>query len=296
MSESDYRQGPDQSPAALAWQRWFDSPPGRYLLAWEQAQCDLLVDEVFGFYSVQCGLPQLDSLRASRIATRISAFTAAAPATADPADGGRARVQVGHFGELPFDSQSVDLLVLPHVLELAADPHAVLREADRVLRPEGRLILTGFNPVSLWGARQLLPRWMAPPFLPVGAQFIVAPRLRDWLKLLSFDTAQARYGCFRPACRTEPWLSRSAFLERAGDRWWPVCGAAYTLSAVKRVRGMRLVGVVRRLAPVAAPVGAARVREGASGRSGAARAAGGTAGGASARAAGGTSGRGSIRP
>ncbi|MEI8304939.1 MAG: methyltransferase domain-containing protein [Burkholderiales bacterium] len=288
MSESDYRQGPAQSPSALAWQRWFDSPPGRYLLAWEQAQCDLLVDEVFGFYSVQCGLPQLDSLRASRIATRISAFTAAAPATADPADGGRARVQVGHFGELPFDSQSVDLLVLPHVLELAADPHAVLREADRVLRPEGRLILTGFNPVSLWGARQLLPGWMAPPFLPVGAQFIVAPRLRDWLKLLSFDTAQARYGCFRPACRTEPWLSRSVFLERAGDRWWPVCGAAYTLSAVKRVRGMRLVGVVRRLAPVAAPVGAARVREAASGRSGAAR--------ASARAAGGTAGRGSIRP
>ncbi|MBU6272863.1 MAG: methyltransferase domain-containing protein [Betaproteobacteria bacterium] len=289
MNESDYRQASGQPPSADAWQRWFDSPPGRYLLAWEQAQCDLLVDEVFGFYSVQCGLPQLDSLRASRIATRIGAVTAgdrgclpAAPAAIVPdlPGDGRALVQVGHFGELPFDSQSIDLLVLPHVLERAADPHAVLREADRVLRPEGHLILTGFNPVSLWGARQLLPGWMAPPFLPSGGQSIVAPRLRDWLKLLSFEPAPARYGCFRPACQTEAWLARSAFLERAGDRWWPVCGAAYTLSAVKRVRGMRLVGAVRRLAPVAAPVGAARVREGASGRSGAARA----------------SGRGSIRP
>ena len=30
-----------------------------------------------------------------------------------------------------------------------------------------------------------------------------------------------------------------------GERWWPVFGAVYFLVAVKRVRGMRLVGLAR---------------------------------------------------
>jgi hypothetical protein len=31
-------------------------------------------------------------------------------------------------------------------------------------------------------------------------------------------------------------------MEKAGDRWWPVFGSVYLLQAVKRVRGMRVVG------------------------------------------------------
>jgi len=154
----------------------------------------------------------------------------------------RSVVRVAHFEELPFDSQSIDLIVLPHVLEFAQDPHQVLREVERVLRPEGRLTLSGFNPVSLWGARQILLRGVARPFLPRQGHFIGAPRMRDWLKLLSFEIDGARYGCYRPPCRTPLWLERTRFLESAGDRWWPICGAVYTLSAVKRVRGMRLIG------------------------------------------------------
>jgi SAM-dependent methyltransferase len=226
--------GPGPDP----WHRWLASPVGRYLLEWEQAQLDAAVADVFGYHAVQCGEPAIDALRANRMPHRVVALRADDPLPAH--DGPRVRVE--HFEELPFESQSLDLVVLPHVLEFTHDPHQVLREADRVLRPEGRLVVTGFNPVSLWGARQIAPGWLLEPFLPRDEHFIAVPRLRDWCKLLSFETDRARYGCYRPPCRSQLWLDRTRFMERAGDRWWPICGALYVVSAVKRVRGMRLIG------------------------------------------------------
>jgi SAM-dependent methyltransferase len=226
--------GPDPD----AWHRWLGSPPGRYLLDWEQVQLDAAVGDVFGFHAVQCGAPQIDALRANRMPHRIAALLPQESLAKQPAS----QVRVEHFGELPFVTQSIDLVVLPHVLEFAHDPHQVLREVDRVLRPEGRLVVTGFNPVSLWGARQLAPGWLLEPFLPRKEHFIAAPRLRDWCKLLGFEAERARYGCYRLPCHTQLWLDRTRFMERAGDRWWPICGAVYIVSAIKRVHGMRLIG------------------------------------------------------
>ena len=30
-------------------------------------------------------------------------------------------------------------------------------------------------------------------------------------------------------------------MEKAGDRWWPICGGVYVVRAIKRNVGMRLV-------------------------------------------------------
>jgi SAM-dependent methyltransferase len=132
------------------------------------------------------------------------------------------------------------------VLEFADEPHQVLREVDRVLVPEGQLVVTGFNPASLWGARQSVCRLGASPFLPRAGQFIGLPRIKDWLKLLSFEVNRGRFGCYVPWVRTDKWLQRWAFLEKVGDRWWPVLGSVYVLTAIKRVRGMRLVGAIKK--------------------------------------------------
>lgn len=228
---------PSEGPPS-GWHRWLDSPPGRYLIDWEQTHFDQAVGDVFGYHAVQLGEPLLDALRANRMPHRVHAQRAGDP----PPDHAGPRVCIEQVEELPFGSQSLDLVVLPHVLEFAHDPHQVLREVDRVLRPEGRLIVSGLNPVSLWGARQWLPSGLIRPFLPRDGHFIGVPRLRDWCKLLSFEMERARYGCWRPPCRTQVWLDRTRFLERAGDRWWPICGAVYMVTAVKRVRGMRLIG------------------------------------------------------
>jgi SAM-dependent methyltransferase len=144
--------------------------------------------------------------------------------------------------ELPFETGSLDLVVLPHLFEFADDPHQILREVDRVLRAEGRLVISGFNPVSLWGMRQGLARGILPDYLPRPCRMLSVPRLRDWFKLLSFELDRGRFGCYAPPCRSDQWLARSAFLEKAGDRWWPICGAVYFLAAVKRVQGMRMIG------------------------------------------------------
>jgi SAM-dependent methyltransferase len=225
------------------WGDWLASPPGRYLIAWEQAEYDASVSDVFGYFALQCGTSWLQCLRSNRMTTRIRALLPGESETAAPAcESPLSTIRIENFEEIPFASQSLDLVVLAHVLERSPDPHQVLREVDRVLRPEGRVMVTGFNPISLWTARRAVPAALMPPFMPGVVATLAAPRLCDWLKLLGFEPGRARYGCFRPPCRTQRWLDRTAFLEAAGDRWWPILGAAYFVCAVKRVHGMRLVG------------------------------------------------------
>jgi hypothetical protein len=38
---------------------WLQTPPGQYLLEWEQAQFDLAVADLFGYNALQLGLPEL---------------------------------------------------------------------------------------------------------------------------------------------------------------------------------------------------------------------------------------------
>ncbi len=239
-----------------SWNDWLASPAGQYVMRWETEQLSRLVVDMFGYYALQLGFLELDALQANRMPHRLRVSLGGMPAASDAEAPRRAPdLLVAGFEELPLESQSVDLVVLPHQLEFSPAPHQILREADRVLRPEGRLVVVGMNPLSLWGLRQSLSSRPFTPFLPPTGQLIGIPRLRDWMKLLSFEIDSGHYGCYAPPCRTQKWLDRMRFLEKAGDRWWPICGAVYMVSAVKRVRGMRLIGPAwkRRAAPKAAP-------------------------------------------
>jgi SAM-dependent methyltransferase len=249
---------------------WLEAPAGRYLLEWEQRRVDEVVVDLFGFHALQLGLAELDGLRANRMPHRWLATDhvddTRAPAARAPS-GERAVALHCDFDALPFDSQSLDLVILPHALELARDPHQALREVERVLVPEGRIVIVGFNPASLWGVRQHLGRlrrriWRRRDkrlFLPSAGEFIRFRRLRDWLRLLSFEVEAGRFGCYLPPLRSEKWLNRFQWMDRTGESWWPVFGAVYFLVAVKRVRGMRLVGLIRESRPVAIASPAPRV-------------------------------------
>jgi SAM-dependent methyltransferase len=246
---------------------WLQTAPGQCLLRWEQEKIDQAVADVFGYHALQLGLPELQALRCNRMPHRwvgtdsTQPLPPAPPAPpVPPADGLLPSLPFDadaalhcDFDALPFPNQSLDLVVLPHALELSRDPHLTLREVERVLVPEGRVMILGFNPASMWGLRQRLGRARGAVglgrrgalFLPRGGEFLGYWRLRDWLRLLSFEVEGGRFGCFRPPANSQRWLERTAWMEGVGQRWWPVFGAVYFLVAVKRVRGMRLVGLVR---------------------------------------------------
>lgn len=206
---------------------WLATPQGQYLLEWEQARFDHIVADIFGFNAVQIGLPQCHFLRANRMPLRFTCDSAGVVAVrSDP-------------HHLPFASNSVDLVVLPHVLEFSATPHQILREVERVLVPEGYVVIAGFNPFSLWGIkRRLAGRDVGYPWC---GQYLSVRRLRDWLTLLSFETQAGCFGRYAPAVMQEKWLRRWRFMELAGDRWWPIAGAAYLLQGIKRQHGLRLL-------------------------------------------------------
>jgi SAM-dependent methyltransferase len=221
---------------------WFDTPPGRYLMAWEKAEFDRAVADIFGFHALQLGLPEIDTLQCNRMPHRWLALQ-----DRPPEGSGIKPSLVTDFAALPFEENSLDLVVLPHSLELNIDPHATLREVERVLVPEGKVVVCGLNPASLWGLRQRRAHvyrtlGFGELFLPPEGEFIGYWRLRDWLRLLSFEVEASHFGCWRPSFKTDRWLERFDWMDHAGERWWPIFGAVYFIVAVKRVRGIKLIG------------------------------------------------------
>ena len=250
---------------------WFETPPGQYLLDWERSRFDEAVADIFGYHSLQLGLPVLDVLQANRMPHRWLALDRVGEGLGPPPH--PATALFTDFAALPFPAASLDLVALPHTLELSPDPHTTLREVERVLVPEGRVVLSCLNPASLWGLAQRRARLyqrlgLGRSYLPEAGEFIGYWRLRDWLRLLSFEVESVHFGCYRPAVRSQQWLERHAWMDRAGERWWPILGAAYFIVAVKRVHGMRLMRPpwkpVRVLAN--APVSIARCEESAGAR------------------------------
>ena len=224
---------------------WLNEPLGRYVRDCEQRWFDATTVDLFGFNALQIGLAEMDVLSINRMPHRYCMDHQAGSLH-------------GQSEMLPFATQSLDLVACPHVLEFSAYPHQVLREVERVLRPEGRVLITGFNPISFWGLRRLLH----PKGDPWSGQFLRLARVKDWLALLGFEIVAGRMGCYAPPINRPGWPQRFRCLEAAGDRWWALGGGVYMLHAVKRVTGVRLIAPRRRpgwqgqsiLAPSGGPV------------------------------------------
>lgn len=157
---------------------WFQTPLGRALLADQRHYLDRKLASHTGARQLQVGISHRLPLATG---TDFVQHIITMPQWHPDTPGG---VAVCDADELPFPADSMDLVILPHTADFSIDPHQVLRESARVLRGEGCIVLTGFNPFSLWGLRRLLSRHHSGPW---GGRFMPAGRMEDWLRLLGFQ-------------------------------------------------------------------------------------------------------------
>ncbi len=225
----------------LSFSRFLASPPGQQLSQWEAEHYALETQGAFGTDALQVGLPDLDCLAQCSIPRHWMCTSSEKHAM----NVGEGRLPVvASPAQLPFGGESFELVCLPHTLDKTREPQQVLREAARVLCPEGRLIITVFNPMSLWWFRQKMVSLGARAYLPTQVSPIHPLRLKDWLGLLGFQIERGYWGHYTPSCYTQAAFSRWSWLNKAGDRWAPHCANFYMLSAVKRLPGIKLVGKI----------------------------------------------------
>lgn len=140
---------------------------------------------------------------------------------------------------MPLETKSVNILLLPHVLEFSHDPHRVLREASRVLMPEGHLVLICFNPYSFWGIRRALSGLVGDgQAAPWHGRFFGLSRVKDWISVLGFEFVSGSTAYYLPPFKSVKIRKRLRFLHKMGPRWWPMWSAVFILVARKREVGM----------------------------------------------------------
>jgi SAM-dependent methyltransferase len=213
---------------------WLEKPLGRRLLKTERMELEDILPSLFGYHLVQLGAVRkgIDLLSSSCIWHRVVLEAGIWPEAQSP--GLLSRIDV-----LPFASATVDVVVLPHVLEYESNPHQVLREVQRVLVPYGTLIILGLNPWSFWGLWQFfLYRCERMPWY---GRFYSLTRIQDWLALLGFEAVKLRYFLFRPPLQRPRLMQQLHFLEGIGRRWCPFLAGGYLVVAKKQVRRLNPV-------------------------------------------------------
>lgn len=211
-------------------ERWYQSDLGQLIAEHEQQRLDQELGNLFGYHLLQVGYPcHPELLRSSRVRHRMHMHINPTEDSRQNSD----RQFCATPAALPFLPDSLDVLVLSHILEFADDPHGVLREVERTLIPEGHVVIMGFNPVSLWSFGRLLFGWKGK--VPWCGHYLTVTRVKDWLALLGFEVVQSCYYFYRPPLQRARFLRRLRLLEGLGKRLWPILGGGYLLVARKRV-------------------------------------------------------------
>lgn len=205
---------------------------GQYLIAQERALFDQRVADIFGFNALQIGWSTVDFLNQSRMPNKI--HLSATSMDCQP----NQYCVLGETEYLPFNEQSIDLVCMPHLLEICAQPQQSLREVARVMVPEGTLMLTGFRPWSLIGRRIA---WGKAPLFAAHQSLFGLSRIKDWLALLGFECVEFGTTAHAFPVNDARWLKRLQCCDKIGPLLCGYAGSVYYIVAKKRVANMRLI-------------------------------------------------------
>jgi len=203
---------------------WFQSELGSLLLDEEQGTLDQLLPGLFGYHLLEMSLADRPLAGSSYINHRLK-LNLSSP------ESGNLHSSVV---QLPFGKDSIDLVLLHHVLEFYESPKEILKEAARVVLPSGHIVIVGFNPFSQWGLWKCFARWSGNP--PWSGRFVVPGTLMDWLNLLDFRIDRIQYSFYGPPLNIK---KRSRISDFSGGLRsnWPL-GAVYIIVARKEVAGV----------------------------------------------------------
>ncbi|WP_417222731.1 class I SAM-dependent methyltransferase [Amphritea sp.] len=231
-----------RQPSLSEWlpelRQWFEKELGQQLLISERALLDRLLPTMFGYHLLQLSFDnRLDLARESPVRHQIMVNPLTELGLPDSA-------VIARNEELPFEHNSIDVVVLHHALDFAQSPHQVLREAARVLRPGGYLINVGFNPISWWGLYRKLK--FNKETVPWQGHFISPQRMDDWLSLLELTMVKELSDYYRLPFEKETWRQRTRMIDAMTRRCSSHCGAFMLQVARKDVGGMTPIEPVRK--------------------------------------------------
>lgn len=213
-------------------QDWFSSPLGQHLLIAEQKTLDQIMPEIYGYHLMQ--LSVLDTIKLSGLSPVSHHFSLSV--TEEGATGQNSQPGVANFEQLPIEAESIDAVLLHHVLEYSTNPHQLLREAARTIIPNGYLVIVGFNPTSLLALKKqwwrLFSREAHWRYHGLGHG-----RLSDWLRVLDFERVFLQFGFHGlPFAK-----GHNAVIDGIVGRVLPFSGAYYAIAARKSIIPMNIV-------------------------------------------------------
>jgi len=208
---------------------WYKTPLGQALLKAENKELEAVLPALFGYHLLQLGeLEHASCLSKSSIRHQI--ISDVCPSQCQHSCGAGVYMNADN---LAIASDSVDTVILPHTLDVDMNPHQVLRETDRILVPEGRLVILNFNPWSSWGLRHI-PNLLYGD-VPYSLGFLSPMRIKDWLVLLGFEVEIVKTFFYRLPISNPVLLEKLAFFDKVGSVVWPAFGSVYLIVAKKQV-------------------------------------------------------------
>jgi SAM-dependent methyltransferase len=203
---------------------WYSQSPGKDLLEAERLALQPLLSDKFGYHVLQLGRVKGNNwLENSRILHKVFLSPIIDQASLNS--------QVAaEFAALPFLPDSIDLVVLPHVLEFASNPQQILQEVYTVLIPEGHVVILGYNALSMWGGARLCKNRRVYPW---NGQFSTSFHVRQWLRAIGYEVIDHKSLYFRPPVAEASWQEKLLFLEGVGQMLWPYFGAVFLIVAQK---------------------------------------------------------------
>lgn len=205
---------------------WFDSAQGQEVLRQERILCEQILPDMFGYHLLQLGFGQPRPLcESSPIRHRVY--------IAEKSVRAEGPLIVSGLDDLAVATDSVDVALLHHCLDFTLHPQRVLREVSRVVIPGGKIVIVGFNPLSLWGLWRLAKAQSAD--VPWCGRFLSPYRVSDWLGVLDLHVDGYESTQFGLPVHSPRFVGLDQWLTHLGTRWWNHVGAVYVMVATKQV-------------------------------------------------------------